>query len=581
MPKETDEFLHTDSAEEIQSEENTQETNEGNSISSEQETAFSESEAPSTETETERETIALESEAESESESVTQTEEAIPPESSEEDNWEAEDPWGDSSEETEDLSDPEETASSDATVSGSSNSGKEEVFTDEMGNVLSEDEILEVEKSNYGGTQVVILQKDNTAHEMYAARREGELINDAVYARNKFVEGYLGVSLKFETAAVQSGGIDQLKERVNAAVMSGYSMYHIIANNTYEASSMIQEGAFLDINSIPAEENYIDLSKRWWNQSFHEESLLDQKLYMLVGDITTTAIDSAEVVFVNNDMLMRYTDLTEAELMEQVYEMKWTYETFLNMVHKVGNGKETGEWGFAGDRGSYSIDGMIMGMAMDLTYRDSLNYPNMKINTDRNIEIGERLRSLFQNDSSANCDESARNTFASGKAMLMTHVLGTAGKELKSTTLEYMVIPVPMYDEFQEAYHIIPQDNFSSLSLLVHVTTEQTIVTQILEVMGSESYLSLRHCIQEKCYKQRYLKTEPRGKMFDYIVDNMYYDFGYTYAKMLDKPVMLIRNYARVLPGEQGYVESLVTQLEITEVTSEEKLKEFLKQFFE
>ena len=143
-----------------------------------------------------------------------------------------------------------------------------------------------------------------------------------------------------------------------------------------------------------------------------------------------------------------------------------------------------------------------------------------------------------------------------------------------------MVIPVLMFDEHQEEYRIVPQDNYSSLSILCNVTTATEVVTRTLEVMGSESYINLRNCIQEKCYKQRYLKTQPKGKMFDYIVDNIYQEFGHTYTKVIEHPVQLIRNYARYLPGESSYVESLTTSLETTEVLAVQKLSAFLQQFY-
>ena len=490
------------------------------------------------------------------------------------DLWGGDDPWGD---DEEDLTDSEDAGNNGGNQGGGIVGGHE---TDAVGRPLEEDEKLEVAVTNFGGTEIKILQKDTSEKEMYAEREKGELINDAVYQRNKYVENYLGVKLKYESAPASVSAYDQFESRVKTAVSSGYDMYHIISNYTYHASTLIQEGAFLDVNGISADQNKIDLDKRWWNQSFHKESMINDKIYLLAGDITTTAIDWAEVLFVNNELLDDYLDMTSDELLEMVYEMDFTYETFLDFVHEFGNGKETGTYGFTGMRNSYSIDGMIMGMAMDLTYRDSKGYPNLSINTKKNADIGERLRELFQTDKAAECEGSMISTFSGGNSLFMCYLLEEAGKSLRSTTIDYMVIPVPLYDEFQEEYRIVPQDNVSSLSILVHVTTNINAVTTTLEVMGSESYINLRHCIQEKCYKQRYLRTAPKGKMFDYIVDNIYYDFGYTYSKVLAHPIQTIRAYARYLSGEGGYIASLPSQLEVVEVDGINKLQLYLEQFF-
>ncbi len=468
-------------------------------------------------------------------------------------------------------------AVSDSTPASESQS---EVGTLPTGEPLKPDETLEVGRVNYGGTEIRILQKDRTIDEMYAEKKVGELINDAVFERNKFVEDYLGVKLVFDSAPSSVSDYGQFKAKVDAAVASGWDQYHIISNYTYNGPSLIQEGSFLDFKGIDPEVNLIDLEKRWWNQSFHDESEINGKLYMLTGDITTTAIDWAEVIFYNNDMIKTYVG-EDVDILQMVYDWEWTYETFLNMVHMVGEGDDTGEWGYTAPTNSYSLDGLIMGMAMDLTYRDSKNYPNMSINTKRNLEIGARLRQLYNRDVSAKCGEGqGADIFCDGKSMFYMQVLVTAGKELRSTTLDYGVIPPPLYDETQEEYRIVPQDNYSSLSLLCHVQASLPAVTRTLEVMGSESYINLRHCIQEKCYKQRYLKTAPKGQMFDYIVDNIYHDFGYTYSKMISHPVQLIRNYARYPAGNSNYIEDLTSTLESTEVASTNNLEAFLKQFF-
>ena len=446
---------------------------------------------------------------------------------------------------------------------------------------MDADETLEVPHLNYGGTEIRILQKDRTIDEMYAEKKIGELINDAVYERNKFVEDYLGVDLVFDSAPASVANYAEFKAKVDAAVASGWDQYHIISNYTYHAPSMIQEGSFLDINGIDPAHHAIDLTKRWWNQSFHDESMINGQLYLLTGDITTTAIDWAEVVFYNNTLVKKYMG-EDYDILQAVYDWEWTYENFLTMIHKAGNGEETGEWGYTAPTNSYSLDGMIMGQAMDLTFRDSYNYPNMNINTRRNIVIGDRLRALYNTDPSAKCAEGqGADIFCDGKSMFQTQVLITVGRTLRSTTIDYGILPPPLYDGTQEEYRIVPQDNYSSLSLLCHVVTALPAVTKTLEVMGSESYINLRHCIQEKCYKQRYLRTDPKGQMFDYIVDNLYFDFGYTYAKMISHPIQIVRNYARYPAGHSSYIESLTFELEAAEVSATDQLVSFLLHFYD
>ncbi len=475
--------------------------------------------------------------------------------------------------------------SGDAVASDAQDSGTgEAVGTNAMGVPLQPDETLEVPRINYAGTEIRILQKSTTVDEMYAEKLVGELVNDAVYDRNKFVENYLNVKLSYDSAPASVADYAQFKAKVDGAVQSGYDQYHIISNYTYNAPTLIAEGAFLNINGISEENNMIDLSKKWWNQSFHKESEINGKLYMLCGDITTSIIDMSEVVFYHDAMLKEYVNLEGDALLQMVYDGEWTYEAFLNMVHKVGDGASTGKWGYTAQTNSNSLDGMLMGMAANLTIRDLRDNPVADLNTARNIEIGNRLRALYQNDPSAKCvdAQSASTPFCEGNAMFYVGQLQTAGGVLRESGQVYGVVPPPLFDETQEEYRIVPQDNVSSLSLLCHVDQMLPAVTRTLEVMGSESYINLRHCIQWKCYKQRYLKTEAKGRMFDFIVNNIYYDFGYTYSKIMNSPYQLIRNYARYPAGSgSSYIESLPSALESAEKLSKTNLEAFLEKIFD
>ncbi len=478
-------------------------------------------------------------------------------------------------------SDAESTGGAGASTGGSGGS-TESGGTNTMGVPLQPDETLEVPRINYGGIEIRILQKSTTVDEMYAARLAGELVNDAVYNRNKFVENYLNVKLSYDSAPVSVADYAAFKAKVDCAVSSGYDQYHIISNYTYNAPTLIAEGAFLNINGISEENNMIDLDKRWWNQSFHENAEIAGKLYMLCGDITTSIIDAAEVVFYNDEMVSWYVG-NDYDILQKVYEREWTYEEFLRLIHLVGDGASTGEWGYTAQNNSNSLDGMLMGMAANLTERDLHDNPVVYLDTVRNVEIGNRLRALYQNDSSAKCvdSSSASIPFCEGNAMFYMGPLESSGGVLRASGQAYGIVPPPLFDENQEEYRIVPQDSASSLSLLCHVDVMLPAVTRTLEVMGSESYLNLRHCIQWKCYQQRYLKTEPKGRMFDFVVDNIYYDFGYTYSKVMNSPYQLIRNYARYPAGSGSYyIESLPSELAPAERLSWTNLVAFVERIY-
>ena len=446
--------------------------------------------------------------------------------------------------------------------------------------VEDKSDVLEVEKADHNQKMITVLQRTATKGEMYTEKYGGDLIADTVFDRNHYVEAYLNVKLNFVDETGTNHTFSTYKTKITNSLASGNEEFHIVANYAYFGASMAAEGSFTDYNTIPEELNHIDTSKVWWNQSYVDQATINNRLYFLEGDITTTAIDRLEVMFYNETMTEEY--FAGVDFLQLVYDYQWTYEYFLDCLKVTGDGSTNGGiWGASMPQNSNSIDGFLAGLAVDIVTRNSRGGVEINFNTDRTQSIAEALRDLYHNNAAVN-NSGPETAFETGTSMFYLGLMSRARTNFRNVSFDYGMLPMPLWNEDQNEYRVTPHDEYSILGIPSNVTESMEAVTAVLEVMAAESYKSLRPTILEESYKNRDLVTGPKGRMFDFIIDNAYFDFGYIYSHSIGNPVHILRNYVYYEnPSDSLYVSSLPEALTSGSATSETQLRTFTEKFYE
>ena len=236
-------------------------------------------------------------------------------------------------------------------------------------------------------------------------------------------------------------------------------------------------------------------------------------------------------------------------------------------------------WGCTMPRNSTSIDGFVAALDVDIVQRNTRNIPEISFNTDRTISIARALRTLYQeNQSVLGIEDSGRtvNEFIHGKSLFHINMMSYAGNEkFRNLSFEFAIMPLPIWNENQENYKITAHDEYSTLSVPLCVLSTDA-VSAVMEYMGYLSYNNLRPVLYEKCYKARYLATLPKAKMFDYIIDNSFFDFGYIYSNAIGNPVHILRDNIRYPDKNQ-----LLTDVQSGASVSAVKLKDFIAKLYE
>ena len=208
----------------------------------------------------------------------------------------------------------------------------------------SEPEFDVPEVNDYDGYEFRMIINENRnadSSKLYAAEENGEVINDAVFDRNRAVsENYnitiVGLSDKNNT----------VDETLKTSVLAGEDLCDFAAVPARKHFPLAQENVLIELNALDC----IDFSMPWWDESILEAFQVNGKNYTVTGDISTEDDIYALIMLFNKKL---YGDLGFEDPYTLVSDGRWVYDTFYKMAKSGssdlnGDGKmdQSDRWGF-------------------------------------------------------------------------------------------------------------------------------------------------------------------------------------------------------------------------------------------
>lgn len=213
--------------------------------------------------------------------------------------------------------------------------------------------------------------------------------------------------------------------------------------------ALVQEGWLKDLSDAP----YIDFERDWWSQSYHENTKLQGKPYVLAGDISVDMIRCAAAVFVNKDLLAAYHGNDAYTILyDKIMNNQWTIDAMTTLakgVYQDLNGNETVDlndrFGFLTNY-SNNIDGWFFGAGGTVLKNEDTGLYEGNYNTERNITVMDRIMNMCFKESPDDFGNKAGNividgtltksvveNFAAGEMLFCTGFLYTAERFSKMT----------------------------------------------------------------------------------------------------------------------------------------------------
>ena len=329
-------------------------------------------------------------------------------------------------------------------------------------------------------------------YRMDVEEQTGEVLDDAVFARNLAVEDRLGIVIT-ETGLHYSKVMDEVK----ATVLASEDAYDAMTLMAFNLMTTAQQKMLLDTAALSA----IRTDMPWWNGNAIRDMAIGPREYMMIGDINLMFYESYYAIFFNKAVAEKF-QIPDPYM--TVDEGKWTYDVYYSTAQAAStdvNGD--GEW--TADADTYGVamhsnagQSMILALGQSPLSRDADGYPVYDGLSEAFIDAYGKIMTLYTDGAVTvkngtagveKVDGGYQGVFKTDRALYMMEVLGTL-PELRDMESEFGIVVLPKADEGAEyvspVYH-------GAIGLCVPVTVSDADRTGVvLENLAAESNRTVR-----------------------------------------------------------------------------------------
>ena len=221
------------------------------------------------------------------------------------------------------FGDSKDTAKSDSSETSLTESEPETTTAE----TIPENYLETLPQKNYAGATFTIIGKSEPvlAHNFPEEEETGEIINDALFIRNRTVEEKFGVD--FAYLVTDSGG--STVSKVTSEVMAGGKSIDMIQGSMLTCSNvLLNKGVLTKINDLEA----IDLEQPWWNACCETDLAVNGNCYYVTGDILYENYLEAACIQFNKQIAENYK-------LEDLYALanngEWTFDKMLETASVI------------------------------------------------------------------------------------------------------------------------------------------------------------------------------------------------------------------------------------------------------
>ena len=384
---------------------------------------------------------------------------------------------------------------------------------------------------DFGGYNFRLYLDESNQKDMYIEEEVGEIVDDAVYKRNRTVEARFNIDITAVLHPAEwASGMDGSK-----AIKAGDDAFDLMLTHGRIAYQYAGQNMVVDwLENMP----FVDLNAVWWNQDVNNDSTMFGKLYCPAGDISYRGLRTTFCMIFNKNLFQAlgldypYDDVTGGT---------WTLEKFMSIV-KNGAADLNGDGLMSPDADRYGLEaGNVWCYPTCVLYcggdrviaKSDDGVPVLALYNERTIDIFEKFFDML--GSGAVCVGGEKTdpwgnpgsiaVFKSGRALLYNAGMG-AIVALRDMEEEIGLVPVPKYDESTPKYYGLVEAYGGLLS--VPVTTSDFERTSIItEALCAEGHKIIIPAYYEKALKTKYARDDESEAMLDYIKDSAVYDYGY------------------------------------------------------
>jgi len=394
------------------------------------------------------------------------------------------------------------------------------------------DPFFGLETADCGGKTFTLLTDDMYLDGVYTESENGDVLNDALYERNRTVEEKLNI--KISVRDLPGGWTDRqsFMDTLRGSVMAGQGAYDLVNEYSAIVCFNIADGIFLNLLDLP----HLRFESPWWSKVMVEDLTVNGKLFDITGDISTSLWDSMFVMFFNKERITDYGLESPYELVESG---KWSFDKYLEL--NVGIASDVNGDGVMNDEDMWgsvyydtlALDNFRAASDVPCTVRGTDGKPTLDLNSDGMVRVAERVMELaYSNPDVRFIDNTADATtaiFMAGRGIFYGTMLSYAS-QLRAMDEDFGIIPFPKDSEEQENYYTSSRDSRSMIAITIDVKDPDfsALVTEALCATGRSIIIPAYYDV---ALKGKAARDEESAAMLDIIRDGLVSDFSTEHAQ--------------------------------------------------
>ena len=354
--------------------------------------------------------------------------------------------------------------------------------------------------------------------------REGDVVADAVIARDRATEERLNISIVYEAG---SDDWSTYPTQVQKMIQSGDCPYDIFFLESSQSFRLSLDGYFREVSGLA----HIDIDQPWWYTEFMNGSAIStDKRYFLTGAFSVSTLEGASCTIFNKKIYNNFFE-SYTELYDMVDNHTWTYDKFIALSRDVyqdlnGNGEaDAGDLYGLFNRGQQTVNYVSMSTGLTYLKRDDNGLPVLDIYNDNSIRWVEKLYTIMNENNISFQDSSidGMEHFAGGNALFFLGWLSEYTDEvIRGMEDPYGVLPMPVLDEGME--YMSAAGTVNGQSAVIPVTTAEArleLCGATLESLSIEAYRSVIPAWYEVALKSKHADTARDADMIDVIYNTI------------------------------------------------------------
>ena len=355
---------------------------------------------------------------------------------------------------------------------------------------------------------------------------EGDIVDDAVYERNSRVSEEFNITFSYKPSSNANRETDAI-----TSILADEDAYDLVMAHGRAAFDYANQKYLLDWNkSLP----YINLDAPWWDQDARKSLSINNKLFVMTGDISYCTMGAANLMLFNKVLFEDYN-------LEFPYQMvqdgKWTYETWETIartgaVDLNGDNRYTekeDQFGYVtikwvGPMQAFATSGLRV------LEKDPDDLPYLALNSEKTVFVFNRFFDMLDSDASyvatagVSYEGSFIQIFNEGRALFIDMNMQDV-ITLRGMDADFGIIPWPKYDE--NADYCTNVDGGTSMCVVPLTATDPDRTSVIMEALAAIGYDKVIPAYFEVALQGKASRDNESAEMLNIIKTARIYDLGY------------------------------------------------------